>query len=487
MKGQLASTTADFTKTADDFYQSTLEDLGTLPGMTIAIIKGDETIYLRGFGYADLEKKIKATPETAFYIASSTKSFTALLASLMDQQGTLSLEQTLGGFYPNVDFHEKLQADQITVRHLLAHTSGLSNSPIGFRAAYSGEHDPKTMENLLVYSKPNDAGFNQFQYSNVGYNIYTMMLDKKTGQPWQDLLEQYIFQPLGMSHTSAYVSRMEQKGVPMSASYFCSSPDNIEEVYLRKQDNTMQSAGGMVASAKDLANWLKIQVNLGRLNGKQVFPEALIKQSHQPISKETTSDEPFQGIGYGLGWQIGTYNDEKVIWHHGGFAGYRTHISFMPDQKIGIAVMANEAVSGGRLMDQFATFAYDYWLGVKDFKAKHQTAVAGLKDRVSSFHERYQKDLEGRGQRTWQLSKSFDTYSGVYQSKQYGTIQVKGDGQKMHVKLGNMHCYATPYTKAETIRVELNPGRGEVIQFVLEEGQAVQLHYDGEPFERVGK
>jgi CubicO group peptidase (beta-lactamase class C family) len=96
----------------------------------------------------------------------------------------------------------------------------------------------------------------------------------------------------------------------------------------------MQSAGGIFASISDIGRWLEMNMNDGKLDGKQVVPGDIVRAVHTGYTQTNRNIPPFLGNGeYGLGWQIGKYRDDKVIYHHGGFTGYRSHISYMPDKK----------------------------------------------------------------------------------------------------------------------------------------------------------
>jgi CubicO group peptidase (beta-lactamase class C family) len=107
----------------------------------------------------------------------------------------------------------------------------------------------------------------------------------------------------------------------------------------------MQSAGGIFSSISDIGRWLNMNMNDGRLDGKQVMPADMIRAAHTGYTKNVRDEQPFTGEGeYGLGWQIGKYRQEKVIYHHGGYPGYNNHFSYLPEKKIAVGIALN---SGG--------------------------------------------------------------------------------------------------------------------------------------------
>ena len=476
---------SSFQSDANRFYSESMKILESVPGASVVVVKDGKTVFEKGFGMANIKEKAAFTKETNFYIASCTKAFTALMAAQLDVEGLLSLDDKLIDHFPEISFHDDLEMKKIRLRDLMTHTSGLENGPISFRSAYSGEHSLQKLIELLKVSEPNKAGYGNFQYTNTGYNIYTLVVEKVLGRPWQDVLAEKVFAPAGMDRTTAYMSKAEKHQWEVALPYAGVGKEEIREVYLTKKDNTMQSAGGLITTTSDLGRWLNLQIGLGKLEGRQLFAKELIKNTQTILASNDDPRKPFPSEGYGMGWHVGAYEGQKVVWHYGGFPGAMTHISFMPESGTGVAVFVNDAVAGYRVMNLFANFAYDYLLEGKQVLAGYQEEVQGLK---SSLNKRISKVKEGednRKKRTWQLSKSFPFYSGTYVNDLYGTIQIKGEAKKLKAKMGNMHCIATPFTKSETIRVELVPFRGEVIEFIFEEEELVGLKSDGTYFSKV--
>ncbi|MEL6254491.1 MAG: serine hydrolase [Bacteroidota bacterium] len=474
-----------FEKSADKFYKSTLEEFGSVPGVSIVVVQGDKTLYKKGFGYADLENKLKSNAESNYYIASSTKSFTALLASLMDKEDIIKLDDPLSKYFPTINFPEDVPVDQIKIRDLLTHTSGIDNSPIGFRVAYTGNHDFQTRLNLMKYCEANKVGHGTFSYTNVGYNIYAIILEKVTGKNWRDHLEERIFTPLGMNRTTGYISKAEEGNWPLAAPYLGRSVENIERVYLNKQDNTMQAAGGLITNADDLANWLKVQIGNGKLNGKQIFPREIVEANRQAITDGKTPNPFFVGEGYGLGWQIGHYKGEKAVWHFGGFPGFLTNISFLPEKGIGVAVMVNEGIAGNGLKDLYAAFAYDYLLGNMESEEDFKKTKEELLGQIRQLQERVANHEADLAKREWKLSLPFEDYCGTFESERYGKIEVKMKGKEIFMQYGNLYCVPTPYKEQDMFRAGWIPGSGRVVPFLVEEGKVMGLRYMGEVFEKI--
>ncbi|MEZ5043090.1 MAG: serine hydrolase domain-containing protein [Saprospiraceae bacterium] len=474
-----------FQKDAKELIEYAMAEIGSVPGIAISVVKQGETIYEGGFGHADLGKQLKMDEHSSFYIASCTKAFTALLAGLLDQEGVISLNASLSDFFPNISFDPNIKAQEVTIKSLLTHTAGISNDPIGFRVAYSGDHTQEQLVSLLVHTQPNRVGKGNYSYTNLGYNIYAIIVQEVTGKSWQALLEEKVFKPLGMKHTTAYVSKATQEGWPMALPYLGLKKGEIEPVYLLKKDNTMQSAGGLITTAADLSRWMKMQIQLGQLEGKQVFPKSIVKaaQSAQVACEEKRGD--FEAAGYGYGWLVGQLQGEKAVWHSGGFPGYLSLMSFLPAQEMGVSVLINDGIAGFPLMYLLASFSYDCLLEKENVLADYKKKVDELASMVHKRQEQRMAELAERAKREWQLSHSFAHYSGTYENDAYGTITIKGDSEKMEVSMGNMHCVATPFTKENTVRVELVPGSGEVLAFQIEGDKVVGLTNGGDLFKKI--
>ena len=341
---------------------------------------------------------------------------------------------------------------------------------------------------MLALSEPNeDNPLGSFQYTNTGYNIASMIMDRETGKPWQDQLRDLVFEPAGMHRTTAYASLPRREGWPVAAPYTAFGVDGVTRVYLEKQDNTMQAAGGLYSTAADLARWVVIQLNKGRIGDRQVFPAALIRETQRMQAETNGSFGPFGRDGYGLGWYGGMLGEEKLLHHFGGFAGFHAHISFMPEHDLGVVVVLNESGAGTRLAGLVATFAYDWWLGLPDIEAVYATRTDELVAERDRTRGRVVRGRASRAERTWQLTEPLDVYTGTYVSPQLGTAVVTIQTGTLAVRLGNTFAVSTPFTETNTIRVELIPGRGQVFGFeVDDQGAVTGASLNGVPFERVG-
>jgi CubicO group peptidase (beta-lactamase class C family) len=209
---------------------------------------------------ADREAGIKADTDTLYYIASSTKSFTALTAAMLDQEGKIKLSDPVTKYTPGVRFKSEIP-DKITIRDLLTHTSGLRNLPLQNRLAFTGQIDQREIDHVFAEGTSfNEANFGKYNYTNLGYNIYGLALHYQLNKKWQDLLQERIFGPAGLAHTTAYVSKARARKYKIAAPYVidtdAAEAGKMVRSQLEKTDENMQSAGGIFMSISDLGRWL---------------------------------------------------------------------------------------------------------------------------------------------------------------------------------------------------------------------------------------
>jgi len=437
-------------------------------GSAIALVHQGKVIYQHHSGYADIQQRQAVSSDTAFYIASATKPFTALVFLLLAQQGKVNLQQSLQQMWPQQQF-PNVDASRITLRQLLSHQSGLDNQPLVWATAYSGIHTPQTLKTLTSQSVPDpEAKWGEFRYSNVGYNIASLWLDEHSGTAWQDHLQQLIFQPLGMQHSSARQS--EAAKWPLALPY--SLLKSTEPLYLQKTDATMHAAGGMFATAGDLAKFVAAQLP----GAKSTLPAEVIRQSQQTQVSTDSSYGDFQRTGYAFGWYSGPYKGEVMLHHFGGFPGYSAHLSLLPAQQMALVILHNEDVLSRDLNNLIADYCYGLLLGDAGTKARVKAGFAKLAQKLAQLPAMKQAQLEKIQRRNTLLSLPRNAYVGVYRHPQLGDMSVSLNArQQLVFHWGALQASASGFDTPDELRLELVPNSGEVVKFGVEQGEVRQL------------
>lgn len=464
-------------------------------GTSIAIVKGNKIIYQGAFGYANIEKQIKATNQTSYYIASSTKPFFALAALLKEHEGSLSETTSMTELFPKISF-DQIDAGKVTVKHLLTHTMGFDNIPLVWATAYAGVHNNDSRRKMIAKSKPEEEqALGKYEYSNVGYNTLSVWFDQQYPHGWQQELKQTVFSPLKMNHTSAKMSDTHQPGWSVAQPYSFFSENKKQQLYLSKEDNTMHSAGGIVATAPDIARFVIAQLNEGKVEGKQVFPASVVKKSQQLQVNFEQSYGDYERFGYAWGWNLNRYKDQVLHSHFGGFSGTAAHISYMLEKDIGVVILNNDDVlySNKTVSGFLASAIYDILLEEDTItKAqivkRDQKHTAQFDKIVSKFGNISQRIAEHRQQlaaRKWQLTLPKKDYSGIYRHPLIGEIKVTlDDKNQFHASWGNLQAIATPYKTLDTFRVELAPGQGMPLKFNLVDNKIESVVFDTMVFSR---
>lgn len=453
------------------------------PGMAVAVVQGSNITYAKGIGYADLKSQRPVTPETMFYIASTTKSFTAFAAALLASRGDLDLDGPISQYLPSLRLAQPLSVDEITLRDLLTHTHGIMNDgPVVFRTAFSGVHTHDRLVELVESHGPAPGG-KAFNYGNIGYNITSLAMDAELGMSWQELLRREIFDPLGMASTSSYLTKVDRDRLAMP---YVPDVEGFRRVPYVKSDANMHAAGGHVSTALDLARWLEAHINAGRVADKQVFPREVVAETHRQQADQNRDFSHFHRYGWGLGWDLGLFERDTLIHRFGSFAGFRSHVSFMPQHGIGVVVLVNEGFLGSFLADMVATYIYDRLLDKPGLDEKYGQMLADLRNQVARLREYLADDKARRAARSQVLPHPLDAYAGKYLNDELGQMEWRIVDDTLEASIGLLQSAAEVYDATQNqLRVELIPARGEVVGFLIESGRAESISYREREFVRI--
>ncbi|HKY29884.1 MAG TPA: serine hydrolase [Pyrinomonadaceae bacterium] len=332
------------------------------PGAAIAVIKDGAVVYKRGYGSANLEYNIPVTPQTVFHVASVSKQFTAFAITLLANQGKLSLDDDIRKHLPEVpDFGKK-----ITIRHLIHHTSGLRDQWTLLGMAGWRLDDVITKEHIMKMVRHQkelnfDPGAENL-YSNTGYTLLAVIVERVSGQSFREYTEANIFKPLGMTNTHFHddheriVKNRAYSYMPAGAvGGFRAAPLNYANV----------GATSLFTTADDLARWV---INF---EDKKIGGADVIKQMHQQGVLNSGKE-----INYAFGLSIGPYRGLNTVGHAGGDAAYRSFAFWFPDQRFAVVVLSN---FGSLNPQQMAQRIADIYLADKLTPEPPKTATAERK------------------------------------------------------------------------------------------------------------
>ena len=410
----------------ESFIQDALEKVDCVPGLGLAIVQGEEVVYLNGFGYRDVENELPVTGETGFYLASKTKSFTGMATASLEAKNLIDLEASLSSFFPEWELSPPLDAQKINLIKLLSHNHSINNGGLQYRQAFI-DHLPldDQVRILFDFSRPGDGGFT---YSNLGYNITGSILEKYLGQSWQKILKKEIFDPCGMEQTTTSMS----KAIKGNFAFPYFKEKGQFKKLKNKTDQLMHPAGGIVSNPSDLARWILVNMNDGQIEGKQVLPQKVTQRVHRAYVDLSKDYFKFHRSAYELGWYQSEYEGDTLIHHFGSNEGYMAHVSYMPEHQIGVVALSNELEYGAQFPHLVATYIYDLLLAKKDLDAKYVLALKELVERRETTEERTSQLLQGKKEMlvravtnpdNWRINK--DDFPGTYYNPRLGHFSVK--------------------------------------------------------------
>ena len=442
--------------------------------------------YVRGMGIAAADTQERVSVDTAFYVASSTKSMTALALALLHARGALNLDATLAEFSPQSGLPAAAKPDEVRLRQMLAHIHGIANEPIEFHLTSTGQHDANSLWRLLAVSEPNAAApLGQFQYANVGYNIATILSDRRLGVRWQELLRREVFEPASLTRTTASMSHAKASGWSIAKPHRLAASGVRERSYLEKTDQTMHSAGGVIMSAADAARLLELFVEDGRVHGQRCVPAEVVQATRVPIATVGVDFDGYRREAYGLGWYLARYRDQRMLHHFGGFSGFRAHVSYLPEHAVGVAAFTNDSTVGLRVINALANYVYDRVGGYPDAAERLQ---ASLQASAASYRAAAGRVVANRARRAnlqLMLSRSHSAYAGTYEHPLWGRVEIGAEGPTLRATYGVLRAIAEPMGKPDALWVELEPGEGEVLQFEGDAQAPAALTLAGRRFSRI--
>jgi CubicO group peptidase (beta-lactamase class C family) len=293
---------------------------GRVPGASVLVLRDGVPVVRRSYGLADLEAGTAATPRTNYRLASISKQFTAAAALLLAEEGRLRLDDRIRPWLPTLPD----AAADITLHHLLTHTSGLIDYEDVMDAADTRQiHDVDVLRLLETQDRTYFAPGTGYRYSNSGYALLALIVERASGQRYADFLRDRIFRPLGMEHTMAYEAGRSNVA---HRAYGYSSTDGI---WVRTDQSTTSAVlgdGGIYSSIDDLAKW-----------DAALYRERLLKAPSLRLAftPATATDDP--GVRYGYGWRI----TGGTLWHSGETIGFRNVIVRYPQRRVTVVLLTN--------------------------------------------------------------------------------------------------------------------------------------------------
>jgi CubicO group peptidase (beta-lactamase class C family) len=328
-----------------------------VPGLAIAVVHEGQVVFLKGFGLREMGKAEAVDPDTVFQIASLSKPVSATVVAALVSAGVVEWGGKIADLDPAFRLHDAYPSAEVTLRDLFAHRSGLPGGAGNDIEAIGFDRD--TVMNRLRLVPPSSSFRAGYSYSNAGLTAGALAAAKPTGKSWEEVADTRLFKPLGMTATSAryadFVDRADRAALHVDIGH------GWEAKVLRDAD-VQAPAGGISSSARDLAQWMRLELANGMLDGERRISADALAATHEPLMSRGANPVTGAASFYGLGWVV-EYGRHGLSWGHAGAfsAGARTLVQLYPDSSLGILVLANAFPSGAPegLADSYFDWVFD--------------------------------------------------------------------------------------------------------------------------------
>jgi CubicO group peptidase (beta-lactamase class C family) len=388
-----------------------------VPGVALAVVKDGKLALTRAYGQRDVEADLPVTPATRFLICSITKSFTATAVALLHDDGRIDWTKPVRDYIPEFRLSDPVATDRVTVRDLLCHQSGL---PRHDWVHFAGDRSPAELLGPMRHielSRDIRAGW---QYSNLCYNVAGLLIERVSGKTYEAFIRSRLTDRLGMTVT---FTLDELEASPDAArSYMMYEDERLPA--LRHPIRTI-AAGAMNTSVTDLAQWMRLHLGNGEYEGQRIVPAALVKELHAPrIYNAFPGDAEFGAAHYGLGLQSAHYRGTRLLMHGGGWVGWGTLMTLVPDLGVGVAVFTNRSPSEVTsiltwyIIDRLCSRDPVDWRERQ--RKKREEFLA---------HLQANKDARAKARHVGtRPAHDLAAYAGDYDNPAYGTMSIKLDG-----------------------------------------------------------
>ncbi|MBK8020497.1 MAG: serine hydrolase [Chloroflexi bacterium] len=416
------------------------------PGAAVAVVRGDDVLYREVFGHQDVENQIPVTQDTRFAMASVTKSFIAMAVALLVDEGKLEWDKPVREYMPEFILDDAYATQHVTIRDMLCHRTGMPRHDL---SAWRRDIPLADFVKGMKHFKFSASFREKFQYNNLMYYATGYLIEKLSGQPFDQFVQQRIFGPLGMT-ASNFQPEPPLPGQETAWGYRIDRDDEgrLKQLVRTEHGKFTQlspgAAGALFSTMADLTQWLKVHVNQGRIGETQFVSPNNLQQMHLPqmvipgggISEALTGNTIFN---YGLGWFVEPYRGYTLVHHGGNLEGYSLIIGFVPAEKLGVVGLTNIGMMP--LRDVILYEAIDRALDLpdRDWNARYH----GLFDPIIVGMARGKQTAAAERIADASPTHALDAYVGVYAADGYPDVAVRREGDGLQASLVNSMDWST--------------------------------------------
>jgi len=416
-------------------YIDTVRDTFEVPGLCVAIVKDGKVVLSRGYGLKEINKNDAVDAQTLFGIASNTKAFTATALAILVEEGKLKWDGRVIDYLPWFRMSDPYVTREMTIRDLLVHRSGLGLGAGDLLWWPTSTYDRKEIVRRLRYV-PLKASFRSaYAYDNVLYTVAGEVIAEVSGMSWEEFVQTRILNPVGMTTSDVRHSAGLYGGniaVPHAR-----VEGKVRAVKPFNSDN-VNPAGGIHSNATDMARWMIVQLDSGRLaDDKRLFSPRSTRElwnpvTPKPIPQYSAELAPLKMNfhNYALGFNVLDYRGKKLVTHTGGLPGYLSRLAMIPELKLGVTVLTNQESDAA--FNAIVFHVLDYYLN-----SKPQDWIKAFKtyyDHKANQAKAVEKNADRTRAKKSKPSLTLKDYAGVYHDAWYGDVKIEFKQDKLEIQ-----------------------------------------------------
>ena len=427
---------ADPVRELDAYTAQAVKDWGAV-GLAIAVVKDGRVVFEKGYGIRELGKPDLVDTTTLFAIGSTTKAMTAAAIGMLVDDGKVRWDDPVTNYLPSFQLKDPWATREITVRDLLTHRAGLPNADYLW---YGTNNSTAEILRRVRYIEPAYSPRSSFIYQNVMYAAAGQVVATASGMPWEEFVKTRIFTPLHMTGTVPLLSRAGS--MPNVATPHDRIDDTMRVIRNASVDG-VASAGSVWSSVADMSKWVRFILDSGRVDGKRLlkpetFAELLEPQTMVPPDEfyPTARLTRPHWTTYGLGWFQQDYNGRAVDFHTGSIDGMVAIIGLIPDERLGVYVLANADHVEARHALMLKVF--DLWGPTpakgRDWSSELRTLYGNARTQATLAS----KAAEAKRVTGTKPSLPLARYAGAYADSLFGEATVTAAGDSLRLKVGTL-------------------------------------------------
>lgn len=418
-----------------------------VPGISVGIIKDSKIVYAKGHGVASLTSKKPMNEKTLVGIASNSKGFTATALAILVDEGKLSWNDKVSKYIPEFQMYDNYASQNITVKDLLTHRSGLGlgQGDLMFFPE-GGTISLQQIIHNVRYLKPESGFREQLNYNNIMFIVAGEVITRISGKSWVEFVEERIFKPVGM--TSSFGSYNRAKAVENKIDAHAPVEGKIVQIP-HDWNETANAAGGIMSNVEDMMVWADfLMKGFTTKDGKKLVSDKQIQQLWQIQQPSTVAiKNPYDTsfYGYGLGWYLSDVKGHQQVQHSGGLIGTVTLFTLIPELNLGIVVLTNQ--QSGAAFTAITNTIKDSYLGIED-----REWVKTYGERMAKAAENYDKQKKEAYDKAAAFAKDKSAqlkdkqFVGTYRDPWFGDVVVQREKGGLRIK-----CLTSPRLKGTLI------------------------------------